>query len=351
MVAVEGDVAHELGAKSDVAHPPKRKDVQGLRAVAVCMVIVYHYFPAAVRGGFVGVDVFFVISGFLITGLLVRELERTRSISLSTFYSRRVRRLMPTAFATTATTVVAAFFIVAPVRFVSVLRDATWTGAYLANVQFARVKGGYFAAANPSPLLHLWSLAVEEQYYLIWPLLLLGVALVTKKRALSFLPGILAVVFAGSLLASIVLTGSNANFAYYSLATRAWELAIGGIVALLVFRNHLLRRSNLAVPLSVIGMLVTLAGAFAYSRNTAFPGMAALLPTAGTAFVIWAGTYHHGLVSRGLSVRPAQMIGDMSYSLYLWHWPVLILGVEVMGGSLAARAFLLGLTALLSGAS
>ena len=333
------------------AHTAKRGDVQGLRALAVTMVVIYHYFPAAAPGGFVGVDVFFVISGYLITGLLIREIDVSGSICLPSFYARRIRRLMPAAGATTAVVVIAAALILSPVAVQSVLRDATWTSGYLANVRFAHAPGGYFAAVTPSPLLHFWSLAVEEQYYLTWPVLLLLVTRLAKRRAKALVPALLIAVLTASLIASVVLTRSGSNDAYYSLATRGWELAIGGIVAFGVFSHRRAPSTRAAAAVGAAGLGCALFAAFSYSSTTSFPGVAALLPTIGTACVIWSGSSCVGPVASVLSRRPLQVVGDMSYSLYLWHWPVLVLGGDVVGRGRLSRMVLLVLTVLFASGS
>ena len=335
-----------------VVRAPKRPDIQGLRAVAVTLVLVYHFFPTAIPGGFVGVDVFFVISGFLITLLLIREIDRTGTISLSKFFVRRVRRLMPAALTTTIVTVVAAALTVGPVRLVSILQDAAWTSGYLANVHFGLDPAGYFARSDPSPFLQFWSLAVEEQYYLVWPTLLLCIVLLAKKRVLRMLPVVLTFVIVSSLPISIVLTNSGSSQAYYSLASRAWELAIGGVVAYVVFRGAWVPGRRISAAVGLLGAGGVLFAAFSFTDSTLFPGAAALIPTVGTALVIWSGTYHVGVLGRVLSVRPAQFVGDMSYSLYLWHWPVLVLGVGVLtSNSGSTRAVLMGVSLVVSIAS
>lgn len=325
-------VIGRVDAGTTPAHPVTRRrtDIQGLRALAVGMVVVYHFFPSALTGGFVGVDVFFVISGFLITLLLFREIDRTGRVSLSAFYARRVRRLLPAALVTMTVTVIAASLIVGPIRLVEILRDMAWTTAYLANYHFAQSTTGYFDTTNPSPFLHYWSLAVEEQYYLLWPLVLVLTLLAgrSQKKAAGLA---LLLVFLGSLTASVLLTGSGSLDAYYSLGTRAWELAIGGILAFIVFHKLLVPSRALQRALPWAGVLLIGGSAVLFTGTTPFPGWTAMIPTVGTALIIWAGSYSdQGLVHRTLSIPPAQFLGNISYSLYLWHWPVLILGVAVI---------------------
>jgi peptidoglycan/LPS O-acetylase OafA/YrhL len=278
----------------------------------------------------VGVDVFFVISGFLISLLLFKELSRTGRISLSGFYARRVRRLIPAALATTIVTLMVSVFVFGPLQLISVLRDAAWTAIYLANAHFAGQPGGYFATTDPSPFLHFWSLAVEEQYYLIWPLAMLLAFLLFRHRPAA-LGWLLLAVFAISLTLSIVWTNAESPQAYFSLATRAWELAIGGIVAWIAHYRQIHLSVTSRTVASIAGLALIAAAACSFSESTPFPGWTALIPTIGAALLIVGGTAGSNSVGAFLSVRPVRFVGDISYSLYLWHWPVLMLSVAVFG--------------------
>jgi peptidoglycan/LPS O-acetylase OafA/YrhL len=307
----------------------KRPDIQGLRAIAVGMVVVYHFFPGRLSGGFVGVDVFFVISGFLISLHLFKEMDRG-GIRLAAFYARRARRLLPAAATVLVVTGVGAALIYGPLQLMTSLQDMAWASVSLANYHFAQATTGYFAIGQPSPFLHFWSLSVEEQYYLIWPLLLVIAAFLGRgKRSIL---GILAVAFVVSLVLSVVLTNAGSPSAYYSLATRAWELAIGGGLA---YGSHYVKfipPTVLTVAAAIIGTLAIIWAALRFSSATPFPGSLALVPTLGSALVIWAGTHNpSNPVSRLLSIRPATFVGNISYSLYLWHWPVLVLATAVIG--------------------
>ncbi len=320
----------------------RRRDIQGLRALAVGLVVIYHYFPRALSGGFIGVDVFFVISGFLITLLLFKEIERTGRISLSSFYARRIRRLLPAAVVTMVGTALAATFILGPLHLVSILQDMAWTAVYLANYHFAQATTGYFDNSDPSPFLHFWSLAVEEQYYLLWPLVLTAVLILARRRR-SFFVGVLLAIIVCSLSTSIALTNAGALGAYYSLGTRAWELAIGGALAYIVFHRRWLLSGAVRTGASWAGILAIAGSATFYTDSTPFPGWTAAVPALGAALVLWAGSSgESGIVYRLLSLRPAQFIGNISYSLYLWHWPVLVLGSAHFGGE-PGRTKLLGL--------
>ena len=300
-----------------------RPDIEGLRGVAILLVLLYHSsLVVGIPGGFIGVDVFFVISGFLITGLLLRERERTGGISLPAFYARRVRRLLPAGVVALACTLVVSFVVLAPLDRASVALDAAAAALSIGNIRFALAEGDYFAAAaSPSPLLHYWSLAVEEQFYLVWPALVL---LASRGRRPRLGAGIaLGVVLVASLIANLVVTGTAVNWAFYSLPTRAWQLSLGGLIA--VAAAPLSRVPGpvasglgwLAVP-ALAAAAVTLDGSLAY------PGAWALVPTlaAGALIVAGPGERRPG---RLLATRPLRFLGRISYSLYLWHWPVLVL--------------------------
>ena len=211
-----------------------RPDIEGMRAIAILAVLVYHMGVPGFPGGFVGVDVFYVISGFLITGLLKRELIATGRVSLSNFYARRLRRLLPAALVVIAVTVAASAFLLSSLRFPDVAGDGAAAALYVSNYRFALNATDYLAATDaPSPLLHYWSLAVEEQFYLVWPLLIMVGARLLSVRRLGWL---VLVVGVASLALSIVLTDVAAPWAFFSLPTRAWELAIGAGVALGMLR-------------------------------------------------------------------------------------------------------------------
>lgn len=326
----------------------RRKDIQALRALAVTLVVAFHAFPKAIPGGFIGVDVFFVISGFLITLLLLRELDDTGHISLSRFYARRVRRLAPAALLTTAATVVAAALVMGPVQLLSVLRDAVWTSVYLANVRFGMSPDGYFTEGPGSPFLHFWSLAVEEQFYLIAPVILVVVASLAKARWRRILPWLFAAITTASLTASSFLTSAEWGHAYFSLATRAWELSLGALVAAAVFSGIRLPARHVAATAGAVAILLA---AFAYSETTPFPGIVASVPTAGAALIIWAGASGPFRYDRALGWSPIQFIGDASYSLYLWHWPALVLGRIALGTGWAQSIAMLIVASLLAIAS
>ena len=316
-----------------------RPDIEGLRAVAVLLVVLYHSHVPGIRGGYVGVDVFFVISGFLITRQLTDELARTGRVSLLAFYGRRAKRLLPASFVVTTATVLAAAHWLSPMRAASVLADARWTAFYAINYRLAGQGTDYLAAAGPpSPLQHYWSLAVEEQYYLVWPVLILAGAIVVARHRHRVLSAVLGTVAVASLGACVVLTRSSQPWAYFSLPTRAWELACGALVALSVPTLSRLRRLPAAV-LTWAGLAAVVAAALVLTDGSAFPGYLALLPVLGATAVVAGGCAgHRGGAEEALRLRPMQWVGRFSYGWYLWHWPALCLVPVVVGHDLGVGA-------------
>ncbi len=312
---------------TDVRH--FRPDIQGLRALAVLLVIVAHAGFGTLSGGFVGVDVFFVISGFLITSLLVREASRTGRISLLGFYARRARRILPAAAVVAVATVVASVLFLPLVRAVEVITDSVWAAAFAANIRFATVGTDYFAKGEPaSPLQHYWSLAVEEQFYLVWPLLLVGAAWLAAarggtlgRRTPLLLIGVLST---ASLAWSVYATYESPTTAYFSTLTRAWELGVGAALAVLMSRGQVGAPRRVVEGIGILGLAAVVLSCVWYSPQTQFPGYQALLPVLGTAALLYAGGSPLPIATtRLLSLRPARVIGDWSYSLYLWHWPII----------------------------
>ena len=305
-----------------------RSDIEGLRAVAVLLVVLYHCGMPLFGGGYVGVDVFFVISGFLITGLLHRELATTGTVSITRFYARRSLRLLPAATLVTVVTVAAAYRWLPPLRTPGIAADGFWTAIYGINYRLAAVGTDYLNAdAAPSPLQHFWSLAVEEQFYLVWPPLLLGTALLATRARVRPARAIglaLATIVTASLAVSIWQTHANSQWAYFGLHSRAWELGIGALLALAP--GVLPRRA--AAILSAAGLLAIVTAALVFTPETPFPGYAALLPVLGTAAVLAGGASSPTPL---LSTRPLRAIGRLSYSWYLWHWPALMIVPYALG--------------------
>ena len=305
-----------------------RPDIEGLRAVAILLVVLYHVGIPFVPGGFVGVDVFFVISGYLITGLVLREMQTTGTVSVVSFYARRAKRLLPASAVVLVFVVVASFFVVSKVDQPDVGMDVVAASLFVANWHFGLSAVDYFAAGIPSPVLHFWSLSVEEQFYLVWPWLLLLLTIPARRLGRSLLPPLLVglvVVAVPSLWWSMQQTASDPGWAYVSSLTRAWELAVGGGLAMLV--PHLARLPRIAAALlGWAGLLAVLAAAMLYTEDTPFPGSAALLPVLGTAALVAAGTRLPDDGASRLMRAPAMVrIGGLSYSWYLWHWPPLVL--------------------------
>nr|WP_231748073.1 acyltransferase family protein [Auraticoccus cholistanensis] len=313
-----------------------RADIQGLRAVAVLLVLAYHAGVPGITGGFVGVDVFFVISGFLITGLIVREVERTGRLSFRRFYARRIRRLLPATAVVLLATALATAVALPVTRWESVLRDIAASALYVVNWRLAAQSVDYLASEQASsPVQHFWSLAVEEQFYVVWPLVI--VAFIALHRRLGWtlrraLAVGLALIAVPSLLWSAYYTATSPAQAYFVTTTRLWELAVGAFLVLVLHRV-----SALPTPVLRIvgwgGLVGIASSALLYTTATPFPGLAALLPVLSTAAVLAAGSVPHaGGAAWFLSWQPMRQIGDLSYSLYLWHWPFVVAGTAVFGG-------------------
>ena len=307
--------------------PAFRPDVEGLRAVAIVGVLLAHSRVGLAEGGFAGVDVFFVISGFLITGVLVRELDRTGSISLARFFAGRIKRLMPQVLAVVAAVVVASSLLLAPPRADAVASDVMATGVYAMNWRLSESAVDYFAAGDADrPLDHFWSLAVEEQFYIAWPLLLLAVGCAARRRAPGRhgpLAAVLGLVVAVSFAHAVRRTGVAPEQAYFSAATRAWELAAGGLLALALLERRLGARSARAAAWAGAGAIVV--ATLALGAGSAMPGAPALLPVFGALALLAAGTSAApSLPTRALTTRPARFVGRISYAWYVWHWPVLV---------------------------
>jgi peptidoglycan/LPS O-acetylase OafA/YrhL len=317
--------------------PGFRPDLEGLRAVAVVLVLLFHAGVPGFDGGYVGVDVFYVLSGFLITGLLLREADRTGRIGLAAFYARRARRLLPAALLVLLVTLAVSVVVLPPLRIPDVAGDATASALYVGNVRFAWQATDYLQSAKAaSPLLHYWSLGVEEQFYLVWPALIL---LVLWRRPLA--PRRVAILAATAMLASfglsVWLTGVKEPWAFFLLPSRAWELGLGALLALGSSRLRALP-AGVGAALAWCGLLLVATSALVLSTQTPFPGTAALLPTVGCALVIAGGFRQEpgiGGPGRWLSLPVPRFLGRISYSLYLWHWPVLLLPAAMIGTELS----------------
>ena len=321
--------------------------------MAVLAVVGFHAAVPGLSGGFIGVDVFFVISGFLITGILVREARRTGAIRLPRFYAARARRLLPAAGTVLVATAVASAVVLPPLQAGSVLGDEIASALYVGNYRFAIHGTDYLAAEAPSPFQHYWSLGVEEQFYLLWPALIIGAAWLSRRRGRPAAPRYLAVlvlVAVTSFAISLAWTKTLPPWAFFSLPSRAWELAVGGLVALSLPAWRRLPGTTAAIAgwggLVLVAVTCTQLGA-----KTPYPGTAALLPVLGTALIIGAGCAEPTAgVDRLLSRSSMRAVGRLSYSWYLWHWPVLLLAPALLGHSLglAARLAAAALSAALA---
>ena len=310
-----------------------RPDVQGLRAVAVLLVALFHADVPGLGGGYVGVDVFFVISGFVITGVLLRERARLGSTSLLHFYTRRIRRILPAATLVIIVSVLAANAVLGPVSGSETAIDARWASIFLINFHFVATGTNYLSSQlPPSVLQNYWSLAVEEQFYLVYPAIFLVVAGLSSRTPLRRRVGwTLSAAVVASFVWSIVQTGSNPTAAYFSPLTRVWELALGGLIAVSSVQLRRIPKA-MASALSWIGLGSILLASVVFSAATPYPGWRVALPVVGAALVIAGGTVEpaHG-VERLLGLRPFQWVALISFSLYLWHWPILEIAAQRRG--------------------
>ncbi|MDT9593465.1 acyltransferase family protein [Nocardioides zeae] len=316
-----------------------RRDIQGLRAFAVGSVIAEHVIGSP-SGGFVGVDVFFVISGFLITGLMLREADRSGRVSLVGFYRRRIKRLMPAALLVLGVTVLTAAYLLPRTRAVEVAWDGIFAAFFTVNWRLAAVGTDYFAAGQPpSPLQHYWSLSVEEQFYVVWPLVIIAILALlpvgrtsARRRGLA-IGGFIAVAIVASLAWAVHESVANPTYAYFSTLSRAWELGIGALVAVVLHQTTRRVPAALAPVLSWVGVAGIVLSWFVISDATTFPAPGALLPVLSTALVLVAGAGQPASFDVRVPVltnRVFTYVGDISYSLYLWHFPVAILLLAVM---------------------
>jgi peptidoglycan/LPS O-acetylase OafA/YrhL len=313
-------------------------EIQVLRAVAVMLVVLYHFWPGSLTGGYVGVDAFFVISGYLITSHLLREVDRTGTVRLWAFYARRARRLLPASIFVLLFVALGTILLLPTDLWTSTAHEITASGFYVQNLWLAS-KAVTYSASNDvaSPVQHYWSLSAEEQFYLVWPSLIIISCLVARRwlrgRTTTNVGLTLLLVTVGSFAISVWATQTHQAAAYFITPTRAWEFGAGALVVLLMrkWAPHL----ALARLLRWLGMIGLLASAWFFSSATPFPGSAAALPVIATAAIIVAGDTGRAdpsdLVFR---LRPVQWVGDVSYSVYLWHWPLVVFAPYVLGHNL-----------------
>lgn len=303
-----------------------RDDIQGLRALAVMLVVVYHSGLLIFQGGYIGVDVFFVISGYLIAGSLIRELETTGTISFAAFYARRARRLLPAAVFVLLSVILVFRFYYSPLELKQFSSSAIATASYLSNFWFAHLATDYLAHnSNPNPLLHTWSLSVEEQFYFIWPLLLLAIYKIARSNKTNALVGGTIAVSVLSLIACVILTSHSQPWAFFIPFTRFWEFGLGALAA--VYLQKRAAPQNLVANCGALfGFVLILLPAVEFSSSTTFPGAWAFIPVIGTCLLLLCVSKKATPVIFSIFAnRVAKYIGDISYSLYLWHWPVFVL--------------------------
>ena len=316
-----------------------RPDIEGLRGIAILLVLLYHAGLPWTPGGFIGVDVFFVISGFLITGKLWRESQQPGGLNIAKFYAWRIRRLLPAALVAVVLISLVGLLIAAPLDRSELAADGAASALSIANMRFIGSVDYFAATSSPSPFLHFWSLSVEEQFYLVWPALI--VLLTWRGGSSRRLIAALLIGVVASFALSMWLTDASPARAFYLLPTRVWQLGVGGLLALI----GVMGTSRRAGALAWAGLAAVAVAGVALTAEMPYPGLAALLPTAGAVALLYGGAAPSGPV-RLLAAAPLRFLGKISYSLYLWHWPLLVLplmfleraltGVEVVASVAAA---------------
>lgn len=295
-----------------------RPDIEGLRGVAILLVLLFHAGLPWTPGGFVGVDVFFVISGFLITGKLWRESQQPGGLNIARFYAWRIRRLLPAALVAVAVISLVGLIVAAPLDRSELAADGAASALSIANMRFIGSVDYFAATSSPSPFLHFWSLSVEEQFYLVWPALIVFLSWRGGSARRLFAVLLLGVV--ASFALSLWLTDASPSRAFYLLPTRVWQLGVGGLLAL----AGVMGTSRRAGAIAWAGLAVVALAGVVLSAETPYPGLAALLPTAGAVALLYGGAASSGPVWL-LTAAPLRLLGKISYSLYLWHWPLLVL--------------------------
>jgi len=294
-------------------------EIQGLRALAALLVVLYH--ADFIPGGFIGVDIFYVISGYLITGLILREIQSSGGLNLKNFYQRRIKRLLPASVLVLIITAFISYLILPPIQRAELGRNVLAVGLLVSNYAFAIWETDYQnLGANPSALIHYWSLAVEEQFYLIWPIFILLIS----RLGLRKIKWAIFSVFTISLFFSVWQTQSSSILAFYSLHTRAWELAAGALILFIPKTIKAFLDKNQKI-LALVGLGLITYATIIFNSQTPFPGTLALLPVVGTFLLITTITSWPKLIKQASNNKTTQWLGTISYSLYLWHWPALLL--------------------------
>ncbi len=326
-----------------------RPDVEGLRAVAVLLVVLFHVFvtakSGAVSGGYIGVNVFFVISGFVITGVLLRECKATGKIGLMAFYARRARRIIPAMAVVIVVSVLVERFLVSSATRDLVTNDAKWSSIFLANVHLSRAYPNFLVHRPDTPLQNYWSLAVEEQFYLVYPALVIAISVGLKLWSLrAKLIGLLVATIIVSLI--WFLTSTRFEALAYSPFSLAWEFAVGGVLAVGTLQLKKLS-PMVAAALSWVGLVGVVAAGFMFTLTSPNPGLVAGLPVAATALVIAGGTAAPRWGAEALlSLAAFRWLGRWSYSYYLWHWPILVFAAQYWGHPTVLRNITLAIVAL-----
>lgn len=314
-----------------------RADIQALRALAVLVVVLNHLWPHRLTGGFVGVDVFFVISGFLITTHLVKEISASSTVSLRRFYARRIKRLLPAAFTVLAIGMLAVFIFVPYSEWMRTAKEVVASAIYVENWALTAAAVDYSAAtADATIAQHYWSLSVEEQFYIVWPILLLVVFRLGKRwwNPQKLILVVLIIIALLSFLLSVTLTQNNPSAAYFVTPVRVWEFAVGGLIAIGV--KSVAAPRSVSRFIAIAGWLAILTSAMTFNPQTAFPGYMAALPVLGTAAVIFAGSHQQKMpLNKLVAFPPIRWLGDVSYSLYLWHWPLIVIAPYVLKATLS----------------
>ncbi|MFZ4893250.1 acyltransferase family protein [Plantibacter sp. Mn2098] len=363
----------ETSGRPRTAGSAFRPEIQALRALAITLVVVYHLMPARLHGGYVGVDVFFVISGYLITSHLLGEVARTGTISLTKFWARRIRRLLPASLLVLAVTLVATLVWMPDSLIQESLRQIGASAVYIVNWALAADSVDYLAANNlPTAVQHFWSLSVEEQFYVVWPVLLVVAVLIAKlaRRANSprlrwltartAILSMLILIFVVSFGYSVAETSHAQQLAYFSTFARAWEFGAGAIVGLVMssrsFERARLGRSGgtraISITLTWIGLAAIVFAAVTFTDASPFPGSIAMIPVVGTALVIlFGGVSGRGSIMPIARLAPVQRIGDWSYAIYLWHWPMIVILPRITNHPITfVDAVLIGVVSILLGA-
>jgi peptidoglycan/LPS O-acetylase OafA/YrhL len=322
--------------KAHLSKNDYRPDLDALRGIAVLAVIVFHAFPSLIPGGFVGVDIFFVISGYIISKHIVEQLE-CGNFQIKEFYKRRIKRIFPALILVLLFVVIIGWVILTPGEYESLGRPIAGGAAFAANFVFWHEAGYFDTAANTKPLLHLWSLGVEEQFYIFWPIIISTIYVKYRQH----FGQILFTLTTLSLMYSIFLVQNNTVADFYSPLTRFWELSLGSIIAYQEKNNRLHLSSQIIKLLSIVGIILIISSFFIIEKNYKFPGSWALLPTIGTGMLIYSGILGSSFNKIFLSSPVLIWIGLISYPLYLWHWPLLVFSRIMNSDSLSTEASIL----------